>query len=313
MVGAVLLVAAALGVAAHFLGAVSATATLIAPFSPLLTAGGAVALLLLVAGGQRLLAIVAIVVVAVGIWAQSPLYRADAAVTPTAATVRLMQANIYLGRADPNVVVARVRDEDIDLLTAVELTPESERGLSAAGLGAELPYSYAQPREGGSGAGIFSRYPLSSGALLPGLQHNNLRAVVTMPAAPAFAVYALHPLAPYPEPSWRWATELGRLAALLDDETLPLIIGADFNSTFDHKRFRDLLAGSGGADSPQLVDAAQYLGAGIVATYPANRVYPAVLAIDRILTRGATPTDFRRVELPGSDHHGVIGDIQLTP
>ena len=83
------------------------------------------------------------------------------------------------------------------------------------------------------------------------------------------------------------------------------MIGADFNSTFDHKRFRDLLASSG------LVDAAEFVGAGIVATYPAGRRFPAVLAIDRILARGATPISFRRITIAGSDHYGVIGDVRL--
>ena len=61
-----------------------------------------------------------------------------------------------------------------------------------------------------------------------------------------------------------------------------------------------------------LIDAAVYLGSGIVPTFPADTWYPAVLAIDRILMRGATPVSFQRVDLPGSDHYGVIGDVQLA-
>ena len=89
-------------------------------------------------------------------------------------------------------------------------------------------------------------------------------------------------------------------------ERLPLILGADFNSTYDHARFRRLLA-----QPPGLVDAADHLGAGIVATYPANRRFPPVLALDRVMTRGGPmPTSFRRVELPGSDHTGVIATVR---
>lgn len=53
---------------------------------------------------------------------------------------------------------------------------------------------------------------------------------------------------------------------------MPLIVGADFNATWDHKRYRNLLA-AGGADGQHLLDAAEFLGSGIVATCPAGRRY----------------------------------------
>ena len=36
-----------------------------------------------------------------------------------------------------------------------------------------------------------------------------------------------------------------------------------------------------------------------------------LLGIDKILTRGGTPQSLRRVDLPGSDHYGVIGDVRF--
>ncbi|MDF2823342.1 MAG: endonuclease/exonuclease/phosphatase [Mycobacterium sp.] len=147
--------------------------------------------------------------------------------------------------------------------------------------------------------------------LLPGFILNNVRAELEVPAVQPITMFALHPLPPFPEPAWKWASELDRLRTILASEKQAMLIGADFNSTFDHKRFRDLLAEHGAPDSPGLVDAAEHVGAGIVATFPADRRYPAVLAIDRILTRGLTPVSFRRIDIPGSDHHGVIGDIRV--
>ena len=87
-----------------------------------------------------------------------------------------------------------------------------------------------------------------------------------------------------------------------------MVVGADFNSTYDHRQYRQILDEASGTP---ILDAAEYVGAGIVATYPADRRYPAVLAIDRILTRGGTPMSFSRTEIPGSDHYGVIGEIRL--
>ena len=90
-----------------------------------------------------------------------------------------------------------------------------------------------------------------------------------------------------------------------------MIVGADFNSTYDHRQYRELLAHSTPSGMAPLVDAAEYVGAGVVPTFPAGRLVPPILAIDRILSRGLVPTSFDRIDLPGSDHLGVIGDLQL--
>lgn len=317
LAGLALLVVGMVGVAAHFSGMVSTTATLLASFTPLLLPAVPVALVLFLVGGRRGLALLSAVVLAVGVWAQWPLFHAAstsaaaAAAEPArAAGVRIMQANIFLGGADPDALITQVRDHQVDVLTVVELTDAAVARLAAAGIAEALPYSFVRPRGGGGGIGIYSRYPLSDGELLDGFVLNNVRATLTVPGAEPHAVYALHPLPPYPEPSWRWAAELELLHGVLAADRRPLIVGADFNSTYDHKQFRDLLVDAPGG--PGLVDAAAHLGSGIVATYPSNRRFPAVLAIDRILTRAATPTSFRRIEIAGSDHHGVIGDVRLA-
>lgn len=301
-----LLVAGGLGITAHYFGFVSTPWTLLASFTPVFIVVTVVALTLLVLQRRRLLAVVAVAAVAAGLWAQLPLYLAQKPTAADAPVVRIMQANIFLGQADTTVLVQTVRDRDIDILTVAELTPEAARALSADGIDRELPYSFVQPRENGSGTGIFSRYPLRDGAALPGFILTNLRATVDIPDTSPTAIYALHPLPPYPEPAYRWMAELRELHHILGAEPMPLIVGADFNSTWDHQQYRSLLE-----TAPPLRDAAEYTGAGIVATYPANRPYPAILAIDRILTRGGTPMSFARTELTGSDHYGVIGEVRL--
>ncbi|ABM13481.1 endonuclease/exonuclease/phosphatase family protein [Mycobacterium sp. TJFP1] len=311
-VGLVALLVSGAGVGAHFFGPVSTVVTLLASFSPLCIVLAAVAVLVLVSARLWYAALAALLVVGAGVVAQSPLYVGEAAPDHNAASarLRLLQTNIKLGEADVPALAGRVRSEGVDVLTVAELTPPAADRLAAAGIGQTLPYSYLMPKGGGGGGGIYSRYPLTDEARLPDLQHNNLRATINVAGAKPVAVYALHPEPPYPLPSWRWALELDRISATLAAEPLPLIVGADFNSTFDHERYRSLLH-AGAREGASLVDAAEFLGSGIVATYPADSWVPAVLAIDRILTRGVTPSTFRRVEIPGSDHHGVIGDVLL--
>ncbi len=305
--------AAAVGVLVHFLGPVSTTVTLLASFSPLAILGALLAVALLVAARWWVAAAMAAVVAAAGVSAQLPLYLgAPASVASEAPTITLLQANIRLGEADADALVERVRRNQVDVLTVSELTEEAVGRLAAAGIAELLPFAHLEPKMGGSGAGIYARHPLTEPTVLPELVHNNLRAVMTVPGAEPVAVYALHPVPPYPEPAWRWATDLERIGAVFAAESRPLIVGADFNSTYDHRRYRDLVSAGTTADG-ELLDAAEHLGAGIVATYPADRWYPPALAIDRILTRGATPLTFVRVDLPGSDHHGVLAEVRLEP
>jgi endonuclease/exonuclease/phosphatase (EEP) superfamily protein YafD len=311
VVGVVLLVAGGVGIAAHYSLFAGTAWTLIASFTPLFLPVAAGALVLLALGRRRHLAALAVAVLAVGVWTQVPLYRAaSGAPVADGPPVRVMQANIFLGQADTVALVRTVGDRDIDLLTVSELTGPAAAGLAAAGIADELPYSFLRPTGGGGGTGIYSRYPLSAGTVLPGFVLHNLRAVMDIPGAAPTAVYALHPLPPYPEPAYRWMSELRQLRDVFGTEQLPMIVGADFNSTYDHRQYRRLLGGDAGLP---IRDAAEFVGAGIVATYPADRRYPAVLAIDRILTRGGTPMSFSRTEIPGSDHHAVIGEIALRP
>ncbi|MFB1297363.1 endonuclease/exonuclease/phosphatase family protein [Mycobacterium sp. pW049] len=291
----------------------STAVTLLASFTPLFVALAAVSAVILAAARFWFAALATATVVAVGVGSQLPLYVGR---HPTGSaghpTIRVLQANLRLGEADSRPLVDLVRDTRVDVLTVAELTGSAVRKLAAAGIEQWLPYSYLQPRHGGGGEGIYSRHPLTDTAELPGLQHSNLRATIRPPGSGVVAVYALHPLPPYPEPAWRWAAELERIGKILADEAHPLIVGADFNSTYDHERYRRLVRASS-RDGAALVDAAEYLGSGIVATFPADRWFPAVLAIDKILARGATPLSFGRVDLPGSDHHGVLGEIQVEP
>lgn len=311
VLGGALLLFGAIGIGAHFVGLTSTAVAWIASFTPLAIIISVLALLLLVISGHRRMAVLAAVVATVGAVTQVPLYRGEPADGSATRSVRVIQANIRLGNADAAALVDAVRRRGADLLTVIELTESAVTHLAEVGLGDMLPYTCSRPRAGGGGAGIYSRYPLRECAQLDGFVLNNLRAVAEIPSTAMTAVYALHPLPPYPEPAWKWVHELKRLRPIFFSERHPMIIGADFNSTYDHRQYRDLLANSTPYGTAPLLDAAEYVGAGVVPTFPAGRLLPPILAIDRILTRGLVPTSFGRFELPGSDHLGVAGTLAL--
>ncbi len=301
------------GVALHYLDITSDVVARFASVTPYLILASMIGLLAALFTRRPVVIGVVAAVVAAGVFTQLPLYLASAP-EPHDDDLTVFQANLYLGTADVSALARTVAEHDVDILTVSELTDSALAQIEKSSIAAQLPYSAAYPvAEGGGGTGLFSRYPLENAERLPDFALANVRAE-TVVGGRRHAVYALHPVPPWPEPAWHWETELARLSDRLWAEQLPLIAGGDFNSTYDHVQLRRLFAETG------TEDAAEQTGAGIVATYPANRaVLPAVLAIDRVLVgpgtgdsgSGPQATSFERVKIPGSDHHGVIARIRL--
>ncbi|NGP06962.1 endonuclease/exonuclease/phosphatase family protein [Rhodococcus sp. 14C212] len=252
-----------------------------------------------------------LVVVAAGAWTLGPLYvpgvRGDEPDAASGPTIRVMQANLMVGKADPDALVRTVRERQVDVLTVQELTGDAVAALQVAGLGDVLAHRFLAPTPtGGAGAGIYSRFPVSAGRKLDGFGPTNLTATLDTGPGRPLILYAVHPAPPYLTPAPAWAAELERLDAELESVagTAPVVVSGDFNATYSHTRFRDLLDAG-------YVHAADRVGGGLVPTYPADRRYPALVGIDHILTRGATATSLDRIELPGSDHHGLVAGIRL--
>lgn len=218
----------------------------------------------------------------------------------------LLQANLRVGAADADNLVARIRAEHVDLVTIEELTPAELASLSAAGIDALLPYRLVTPYPGGAGTGIWSRYPLSAPVKHDEFRLEVLSATVALPGAAALQLYAVHLLPPWPYPSGTWLAEMTHLSALLNTtaSTTALVVSGDFNATLDHAQFRHLLTGG-------LRDAAEQVGAGFTPTYPTDRTFPPLLTLDHVLCRGLAPTSLTRVPIAGSDHRGLLVHLVL--
>lgn len=305
--GVLAVVVAAVAVVAHVAGRESNTFAITASFVPFLLAAGIVGLAVLaLVRAWRTLA-VGVVVVLTGLWTQLPLYVRNAPAPATSdGAIRLLQANIRLGQADPDALVELVRSRDVDVLTVEELTESATVRLRESGLEELLPDTFLEAKDdGGGGTGIYSRYPLREGERLDGFAMANLVTRLDLGGGRTVTVAAVHPMPPYPSPAWRWASEMGRLRGALGaaaDRGDPVVVGGDFNSTWSHSRYRDLL-GDG------FTDAGELAGAGFVPTYPADRWYPALLAIDHVVVRDAAVGVYERVDLPGSDHHGIFTTV----
>ncbi|MEV0062684.1 endonuclease/exonuclease/phosphatase family protein [Nocardia sp. NPDC050718] len=218
--------------------------------------------------------------------------------------LRVLQSNLLFGQADPAAVVAAVRDNDVDVLTADELTTDSITRLRAAGLEERLPYFYLEPAQsGGGGTGIYSRYPLRENTKYDGFIMSNISATMDHPQRGPISVFAFHPIPPNIDFA-AWTAELRRVDEILATAPTPAIVGADFNATQNHSAYRALLDGPFAA-------AADQTGDGVLLTYPADRRWGPVIGIDHILVAGGVAEEVRTLTIPGSDHRALLATVRM--
>lgn len=276
--------------------------------TPWIGAAAVVALLIAVLTRSWPLIAVAIVVVAVHVAWQLPLFIADqpvpadrlAQARSTGRTATVMTLNLKYGNADPATVVRLVEDNHVDLLALQELTPEADQALRAAGLLRLLPHSFARPASAFQGTGIWSRNPLTAARELSGYASRQLLASTSLAGGPV-TVGAIHPVAPGRNDTTQWSQEYARLLSDLSGLPGAVVVAGDFNATRDHAQLRVLL-GTG------YRDAAEQAGAGLKFTFPQERRLPPLVAIDHVIARD---TALRAVAMHvttvrGSDHAAVI-------
>lgn len=218
--------------------------------------------------------------------------------------LRVLTANLYFGRADAEVLVARVRQLDVDVLFLQEHTADAVTRLKQAGLEDLLPHAQLELRGGSGGSGIYSRFPLSEGPFLASVSMAQPTALLELPGGQAVELICVHPSPPAPARRGGAAQWRDELAVLPPPGELPRVIAGDFNATLDHAAFRDVLRLG-------YADAARQTGNALTPTWgPPGR--GAVLTLDHVLVdRGCAVLACSVHLVPGSDHQAVYAEIQL--
>lgn len=313
--GATAALLAVAGLGARYLSTTIAPLIELAALAPFLMAGAVVAVVAFWFARLRVLTGFAAALVLVAASTQAPLFlvdgRADAV---TAVPLVVLQANLMIGHTDPAAVVALVRDNDVDVLTIEELTQGQLDGLVIAGLERFLPYEAALPAGAAAGTGVWTKHAMTNVSVLAASTFRSVVVRTTTSTGTPITVVAAHPRPPINGRADVWEAELrsldDQLRARIQDTDDPIIVGADLNATWDMVQFRSLL-GDG------FSDAAELAGAGITATYPTDKkllgvTAPPIFALDHVLVRGADVAKVRVVNLPGSDHRGLLATV-LVP
>jgi endonuclease/exonuclease/phosphatase (EEP) superfamily protein YafD len=267
--------------------------------TPYVTAAGVLLGVLALLLRRWLVGTVTLLVAAVLVAAVAPRAFPDSRPVGVGREVTVMAANLLVGKAEAEAVVAAVRAQGVDVLTMQELTPAMVVDLDRAGLDEVLPYRHFLDEPGGSGSGIASRYPLAPRTLTPPSTMRQAGALVDLPGED-LEILSVHPLPPVvdtgPE---NWQRDLAGLPARALDGPVRVLAG-DFNATLDHVGLRRLLTRG-------YADAADQVGAGLTPTWPSGALWPPPVTIDHVLVDDRCPVDaFAVVDIPGSDHRAVV-------
>jgi endonuclease/exonuclease/phosphatase (EEP) superfamily protein YafD len=229
---------------------------------------------------------------------------------PEVLSLRVFTLNAKHGSADPAAVVHEIDRQRVDVLVVQELTPDMVDRLAEAGVGALLPFCHLDPRPDQYGTGLWARWPLAPLPPVPGLEAAAPRARIEPVDGRPVTVTGVHPRPPVHRRVRRWRRELAAIRSALVATGGQQVVAGDFNTTRDHRPFRDLLD----AGFLDCADAARWRPwPGF--TWPAGGRIPPVMRLDHVLVSqpGATVSESRIIPVPGTDHRGVLAVIELAP
>jgi endonuclease/exonuclease/phosphatase family metal-dependent hydrolase len=233
-----------------------------------------------------------------------------------AAELNVMSLNAQLGGADAAAIVRLVREHRIALLALQELSPKLEQRLDAEGLGALLPYRLSHPVAGAAGGGVYAAGPLVLLDSVKGTAFNVPTLELSLDAGGqpvTLAVTNVHAQAPVEGLAARWRSDLAAVGSLAARPGNLLLLG-DFNATFDHAEFRELLAGGPdrAAGSGGLVDAGVAARARFTPTWPKDgQLLPGVVIDHIVISPHLRSSGYAVHAVAGTDHAAVLATISV--
>ena len=172
-----------------------------------------------------------------------------------------------------------------------------------------LPYAQVSSSDGVYGNGLWSASPLddpsdddvdSSASFMPG------GTVSFNGGATQVRFVSVHTTSPTNDYWQQWKRSLDELAKLRFDTSRRYVFMGDFNATYDHTPFRNILGN-------RFSDASRQAGEGLKFSWPANVDYvPSFAGIDHIvLDSGMQAGQVRTVKVDGSDHKALLAIVRV--
>lgn len=281
---------------------------------------------------RRLLVVVSFIALAVNVYWHAGYFiptarvstAAENAVLTSADTsdsyARIMTINTLAGQASSADIVRICREQNVEVLCLQEMTSSMVEDLVNAGINDVLPYSIisdvATSVSNGGRNAIYTKAPMSNatGNLLT-IETSSMPAVDIQIGDQTVRFVSVHPNSPIRGAQDLWDEGLSVIGSLSNYNHSYVVMG-DFNSTWDHARFRELLGTT-------FVDASQQSGEGFHMSYPSNMVVPfngvsipvpSVIEIDHIVyskNSGIVVSSLETVSIGGTDHQALLATLEV--
>jgi endonuclease/exonuclease/phosphatase (EEP) superfamily protein YafD len=279
--------------------------TIVRSLTPWATIPAVPVALLAARSGRRAAAVAAGAVAAAGVVTSVPLVvrrRQPRAAAP-ARPLSILHANLLFDNIRMHDVALTLEQLGADVLTFSEYTPHHARLLRASSLVAGYPHRIEEAAALASGTALWSRYPVTADHP-PATRHHTVVGDVEGPDG-ILRVIVVHTQSPVVHHR-QWSDDLAVLATVVPDR--PAVMTGDFNAGWSHPEFRAVMA-SGWRDVHQVV------GRGLSSSWPVDRaLLPPFIRLDHALVNdGVIVERVREVDIPGSDHRGLLVDVSVVP
>jgi len=219
-----------------------------------------------------------------------------------AARIRVASVNLLYGNDRAAEVTADLRSSSPDVIVFVEYTPEHQAALQASALAADYPHRIERPLPRAGGIAVWSRTPVGAGETLD-TDLLSIDAQLDTPDGPVRIVAVHVPTPVFDFDAWR--DDLALIESIGRSTDVPTAVVGDLNASYWHPAFRDLLDAG-------FVDAHIATGDGFSTSWPANRPFPPFVQLDHVLTiDGLVPLDVTDIDIPGSDHRGLVATLAV--
>jgi endonuclease/exonuclease/phosphatase family metal-dependent hydrolase len=219
----------------------------------------------------------------------------------------VLSGNLWWGKASPEGLVDLIRQHEVDVFAAQELGFENAEAISS-----ELPYGCMEPSASYHGMGVALRRP-GLYSQIP-LDYRSARRVVLDPseweglARPLDLVnvhfQAPHAWRPFPSALVRHRQLRGLERFFEANPSDARLVVGDYNATPAWPLYRRMSRHfSDGA-----LQSARREGRPVEATWGPSSSSRRLLRIDHAMVRGLVVESFRVIDLPGSDHSGLLFD-----
>lgn len=253
-----------------------------------------------------LLAVLALLVVHVS-WVLPGFTGSTPQAAPGSPRLRVMTLNVLHDAGTGAVVGEAVREADADVVTLQEMTATIWRELEATGLLRSHPHVAGLDGSERPGTVVLSRSPLGRPKRL-GTDGDSLVVPVRL-GQRSVELMAVHPRNPLHPTLWR--KDHAAMAAAVR-RIRPAVVAGDFNATFDHAQMQEYRHRG-------YRSAAEILNSGWAPTWPNNGhrellgvPSPRLVHIDHVMVaRGFTALSVEHLDVPLTDHMGVVAEVTL--